>query len=51
MYVILKGEVVATLYDGLINREPFVTVGPGGFTGELAQLSGRPALVDVSRAR
>ena len=47
MYVILKGETVATLYDGLINREPFVTVGPGGFTGELAQLSGRPALVDV----
>lgn len=47
MYVILKGEVVATLYDGLINREPFVTVGPGGFTGELAQLSGRAALVDI----
>ena len=47
MYIILKGEVVATLYDGLINREPFVTVGPGGFTGELAQLSGRPALVDI----
>jgi thioredoxin reductase (NADPH) len=47
MYVILKGEAVATLYDGLIDREPFVTVGPGGFTGELAQLSGRPALVDI----
>ena len=47
MYVILKGEAVATLYDGLINREPFVTVGPGGFTGELAQLSSRPALVDI----
>jgi thioredoxin reductase (NADPH) len=47
MFVILKGEVVATLHDGLIEREPFVTIGPGAFTGELAQLSGRPALVDV----
>jgi thioredoxin reductase (NADPH) len=47
MFVILKGEVIATLHDGLIEREPFVTVGPGGFTGELAQLSGRAALVDI----
>jgi len=47
MYVILKGQTVATLHDGLVAREPFVTVGPGGFTGELAQLSGRPALVDI----
>lgn len=47
MYVILKGEAVATLYDGLINREPFVIIGSGGFTGELAQLSGRAALVDI----
>src|SRR5512145_974252 len=47
MFIILKGEVVATLHDGLIEREPFVTIGPGGFTGELAQLSGRPALVDI----
>src|SRR5215207_3553382 len=47
MFLVLKGELVATLHDGLIAREPFVTIGPGGFTGEIAQLSGRPALVDV----
>jgi thioredoxin reductase (NADPH) len=47
MFIVLKGEAVATLHDGLIEREPFVTVVPGGFTGELAQLSGRPALVDI----
>jgi thioredoxin reductase (NADPH) len=47
MFLVLKGELVATLHDGLIAREPFVTIGPGGFSGEIAQLSGRPALVDV----
>jgi thioredoxin reductase (NADPH) len=47
MYIILKGEVVAVHYDGLQEHEPFVTVGEGGFTGELAQLSGRRALVDI----
>jgi thioredoxin reductase (NADPH) len=47
MYVLLEGEAVATLHDGLIEREPFITIHPGGFTGELAQLSGRPALVDI----
>src|SRR5262245_58176033 len=47
MFIILKGEAVATLHDGLIEREPFVTIGAGEFTGELAQLSARPALVDI----
>ena len=47
MYVILKGEVVAKQRDDLVEYDPFVTVTPGMFTGELAQLSGRPALVDL----
>lgn len=29
------------------NRSPIITHGPGNFQGELAQLSGRPMLVDV----
>jgi len=47
MYVILKGEVVAKQRDDIVEYDPFVTITPGMFTGELAQLSGRPALVDL----
>ncbi|MGH8729053.1 MAG: cyclic nucleotide-binding domain-containing protein [Burkholderiales bacterium] len=47
MFVILKGEIAATHHDAVAQHEPFVTIGRGGFTGELAQLSGRPALVDI----
>ena len=47
MFVILKGEVIATQRDDFVQHEPIVTIGPGTFTGELAQLSGRPALVDI----
>ena len=47
MTVVLAGEVVVTRRDGLGRREAIVTHGPGAFLGELAQLSGRPALVDA----
>ena len=47
MFVILKGEIVVTQRDDFVQHEPIVTIGPGTFTGELAQLSGRPALVDI----
>ena len=47
MYIILKGEVIAKQRDDIVKYDPFVTVTPGMFTGELAQLSGRPALVDL----
>jgi thioredoxin reductase (NADPH) len=46
MLVILRGEVAVTQHSVLGRNEPIVTHGPGGFMGELAQLSGRPALVD-----
>jgi thioredoxin reductase (NADPH) len=46
MFVILAGEVVMTQRDEFADHQPIVTYGPGSFLGELAQLSGRPALVD-----
>lgn len=45
--IILAGEVQITKRDQSGRREPIVTHGPGAFMGELAQLSGRPALVDA----
>jgi thioredoxin reductase (NADPH) len=47
MFVLLAGEVVITQRDARNVREPIVVHGPGSFVGELAQLSGRPALVDA----
>src|SRR5262245_35712032 len=45
--IILAGEVQVTQRDQSGRREPIVMHGPGAFMGELAQLSGRPALVDA----
>jgi thioredoxin reductase (NADPH) len=45
--VILAGTVDITQHDESGRREPIVTHGPGSFMGELAQLAGRPALVDA----
>jgi thioredoxin reductase (NADPH) len=45
--VILAGKVDITQHDGSGRREPIVTHGTGAFMGELAQLAGRPALVDA----
>src|SRR5258705_3548260 len=46
MFVILTGNVVVTQRDELAHHPPIATFGPGAFLGELAQLSGRPALLD-----
>lgn len=46
MFVIFSGEVAVTSPDKSQHQEHIVTHGPGSFTGELAQLSGRPSLVD-----
>jgi thioredoxin reductase (NADPH) len=48
MFIVLSGEVVIAQRDGLMERPPIFTHGPGSFGGELAQLSGRPALVDAT---
>jgi len=44
--VILSGKVDMTEHGPSGHREPIVTHAAGGFMGELAQLGGRPALVD-----
>ncbi|HEY2009152.1 MAG TPA: FAD-dependent oxidoreductase [Rhizomicrobium sp.] len=45
--LILKGFVDVCQGGAVSSREPIVQHGPGGILGELAQLSGRPALVDA----
>ena len=47
MIVVLSGNVAVTQHNILTRDEPIVTHGPGGFMGELAQLTGRPSLVDA----
>ncbi len=44
--IILAGKVDMTQHGPSGRREPIVTHNAGGFMGELAQLGGRPALVD-----
>src|SRR6187551_2956459 len=46
LIAILSGEVEVTQNNGQIGNAHIVTHGPGSFMGELAQLSGRPSLVD-----
>jgi thioredoxin reductase (NADPH) len=45
--IILTGRVDITQHDESGHRRHIVTHGPGSFMGELAQLAGRPALVDA----
>src|ERR1700674_5660171 len=45
--IVLAGKVDITQHDESGRRVPIVTHGPGAFMGELAQLAGRPALVDA----
>ena len=47
LIVILSGRVDVTRHDQSDHRERIVSYGPGALLGELAQLSGRPALVDA----
>jgi thioredoxin reductase (NADPH) len=46
-FIILAGRVDVTRRGTLGHSELIVTHGPGSFMGELAQLSGRPSLVDA----
>jgi thioredoxin reductase (NADPH) len=48
---LLTGEVAISQRNVLGPDQPVVTHGPGAFMGELAQLSGRPALVDARALR
>ncbi|HTT40262.1 MAG TPA: FAD-dependent oxidoreductase [Burkholderiales bacterium] len=47
LMVILEGNVTVYRRDVTGAQEPLVTYGRGGFFGELAQITGRPALVDA----
>ena len=47
LILLLSGEVEVTQHDESGLRTPIVTHRTGSFMGELAQLSGRPALVDA----
>src|SRR5215467_12628327 len=49
--VVLAGAVEITRRDEAGRPQPVVTHLPGAFMGELAQLSGRPALVDARALR
>src|SRR5271170_3031666 len=46
MFVVLSGKVDLIREDEAVGRKVFHTSGPGSIIGELAQLAGRPALVD-----
>jgi CRP-like cAMP-binding protein len=45
--IILAGKVNITQHDQSGRRTPIVSYGVGAFMGELAQLAGRPTLVDA----
>jgi len=47
LQLVLAGEVRVSQKDALGQRRHIVTHGTGSFLGELAQLSGRPSLVDA----
>ncbi len=48
MFVLLKGHVAVTDHDGMGRVRLVLEEGPGQFLGEIGQLSGRPAFVDVT---
>ncbi len=51
LFVILRGEVAVIQHSTLERDRPIVTHTPGSFMGELAQLSGKPALVDAQATK
>ena len=44
MFVLLRGHILTTRKNGLGIEMPIIKGGPGHFTGEVGQLSGRPPL-------
>ncbi len=47
MIIVIKGQIAVTQHDGLGHISPLIDQGPGGFFGEVGQLSGRASLVDA----
>jgi thioredoxin reductase (NADPH) len=48
LFIILGGKVAVTEHNHLGVHQHIVTHGEGNFLGELAQLAGRPALIDAT---
>ncbi len=48
LFVVLDGRVAISRRDANRESQPIVEHDPGQFVGEIAQLSGRPSLVDVT---
>lgn len=46
LVLVLQGKIACSRADALGNRIQVVEFGPGQFSGEVAQLSGRPPLID-----
>ncbi|MDE2366027.1 MAG: FAD-dependent oxidoreductase [Betaproteobacteria bacterium] len=44
MFILLRGRILITRKNGLGIEIPIIEAGPGHFTGEVGQLSGRPPL-------
>src|SRR5471030_2473220 len=44
LMLVLRGRIAVSRYDGLGNTSPITEHSPGQFSGEVAQLSGRPSL-------
>jgi len=47
LLLVLSGQIDVTQADEFGRRDPIISHGPGSFMGELAQLSGRPSLVNA----
>ncbi len=47
MFILIAGRVAVSSRDGLGHVAPIAELGPGQFLAEIAQLSGRPSLVDA----
>ncbi|HZK99560.1 MAG TPA: cyclic nucleotide-binding domain-containing protein [Caulobacteraceae bacterium] len=47
LILVASGEIRVSRHDGLGHREDVATYRAGGFLGELASLTGRPALIDA----
>src|SRR5712671_7324263 len=46
-WLILEGKIALSRHDGLRSVAPVTSLGSGQFTGEVGQLSGRPALANA----
>src|SRR6202163_3429646 len=48
LMVVLAGKIAVTEHVNLDQSQPVITHEQGAFLGELAQLAGRPALIDAT---